>query len=311
VIAERVSVEALADIWSRLCFHAGASPAQIAEFVREDIGTAELVFRECPDCGLEFASPMRTWRPGHYPSEEHSLGWDHLEGIARLRLLRGRLLDIGCADGQFIEKAGEQGLHATGIDFSDEDVAAARARGLDAHVGDLSQARGLLGNERGFDVITMFQVIEHLEDPEAVFQALSRAASDRATLLLGCPANRRYTRRFAHPERIGRSDYWDYPPQHCLRWTEPALRAFLRRHGWRVVEFVEEPLSVVGAASHLAALRGKAAGWYGNPVRRRWETAWLGARVAACRGAGRVTGLRLFVRAERDGGGTAFGSGMN
>src|SRR5258706_6059855 len=47
-----------------------------------------------------------------------------------------RILDLGCGDGALTEKLGALGATVVAVDASPEQVAAARARGLDARVAD-------------------------------------------------------------------------------------------------------------------------------------------------------------------------------
>jgi SAM-dependent methyltransferase len=274
--------------------HGGAAPDEIRGFVREDLGADTVEIWECGACGLEFARPHRTWRAAHYPHERHQLAWDHEEALRELAgIAPVALLDVGCADGQFLTRAGALGHRVTGVDFSDEDVAAARALGHEAYAADLSRENALVEGERRFDAITLFQVIEHLEEPDLVFAGLSKLAAPGATLMLGCPSSRRYTRGFDHPERVGSSDFWDAPPQHVLRWSPAALTAFLARHGWRVERTAFEPLVPYHAAAHLAGL-GQFAG---SAWRRRMGVLQYWARLKM----GKCTGIRLFALARREG----------
>ena len=73
------------------------------------------------------------------------------------------LLDVGCGAGDLLEAAVELGFDARGIDISEASAERCRARGLDAVAGDfLTHDFG-----RKFDVITMWDVMEHLRDPAA------------------------------------------------------------------------------------------------------------------------------------------------
>jgi 2-polyprenyl-3-methyl-5-hydroxy-6-metoxy-1,4-benzoquinol methylase len=299
--AERMPVERIAAAWARQDAWEGYDAADVLARVRADVGADAVSFQACPRCGLEFADPPRAWSAANYPPESYGLAWDHLRALSILRAetVPLRLLEIGCADGKFLERAAALGHRTTGIDFSRAAVDAARARGLDAHVADVGEVRAFAGPEP-FGCIALFQVIEHLEAPDDVFDAISAVAAPGARLLVGCPADRRYTRRVGHPDRIGRSDFWDYPPQHLLRWTPDALRLFLGRHGWRVQSTEYEPFTLVGAAAHLTGLAGRAGGWIGNPLRRRAATAAYLARLSAARLRGKMTGIRLLTLARRD-----------
>lgn len=301
VEAERMPVARIAAAWARQEAWDGYDAADVLARVRADVGADSVAFLRCTRCGLEVADPPRAWSAGNYPPEAYGLAWDHLRALETLRARApSRLLEIGCADGKFLERAAALGHPATGIDFSRAAVDAARARGLDAHVADVRQVRGFAGPEP-FGCVAMFQVIEHLEAPDEVFGAIADVAAPDALLLVGCPADRRYTRRVRHPDRIGRSDFWDYPPQHVLRWTPDALRIFLGRHGWRVQSTEYEPFTVVGAAAHLAAVAGRAGGWYARPLLRRAATAGFVTRLAAAQLRRQMTGIRLLAVARREG----------
>jgi SAM-dependent methyltransferase len=301
-VVESARVEEIAAAWARQPHVRGAGDgARLVAGARADLGVDEVRFLRCGACGVELADPMRAWSAGNYPAEEYGLAFDHLRALEILsRTPRSRLLEIGCAEGAFLERAAALGHHATGIDFTAPAVEAARRRGLDAHVGDVAALRAVTGGAETFGAVAMFQIIEHLTDPDAVFAEIASVAAPGALLLVGCPSDRRYTRRVPHPERIGRSDFWDWPPQHTLRWSESSLRAFLGRHGWRVDSAEYEPFSALGAAAHVAGLRGAAGGWAERPLRRRMETARALAEVAAARAAGPLSGVRLLVAARKE-----------
>ncbi len=72
-----------------------------------------------------------------------------------------RLLDVGCATGDFLELAREAGIDGHGIDVSAHAVDAARRRGLDVRCGRLEDADG-----GPYDVIHASHVLEHVADPQ-------------------------------------------------------------------------------------------------------------------------------------------------
>jgi SAM-dependent methyltransferase len=303
---ESVAADRVADAWYRQhCHGPGVTVEALRSFVARDVGSPAVEFWRCDRCGLEVAFPMRSWSAEHYPQDAHSLGFDHSVALEHLAGLRSaRVLDIGCADGQFLARGAALGHHMVGIDFARDDVDAARARGLEAYVADVGEIADRFADGQKFSVVTLFQVIEHLSTPGEVFAAINRVIEPGALLFVGCPSDRRYSRVYQHPARIGRSDFWDYPPQHTLRWTEAALRAFLPGFGWTVEDVVYEPFTVVGAAAHMTAEHGLVQGWYGRRWRRRAETARWMVRTAWTRMRGsRLTGTRMFVAARRAAGG--------
>ncbi len=73
-----------------------------------------------------------------------------------------RLLDVGAYIGVFVEVAREAGWEAIGVEPSQWAVAMARQRGLPVRQGT---QEALAGEAGSFDVVTMWDVIEHLDDP--------------------------------------------------------------------------------------------------------------------------------------------------
>ena len=77
------------------------------------------------------------WQPDRY--QQHA-GFVAVLGAPVLELLDPqpgeRILDLGCGDGVLTEKLVAAGCRVTGVDAGADMIAAARARGLDAHVTD-------------------------------------------------------------------------------------------------------------------------------------------------------------------------------
>jgi SAM-dependent methyltransferase len=299
VQVERVDVAALAAVWSTQPHIAALMPApQLLANLRADLGVSEVRIWRCLTCGLEHAQPMRTWTADHYPVQSHGFGFDQETAMRRLHGGTGRLLELGCGDGDFLARVPPLGYDVVGLDFAPTAVAAARARGLDVRQAGVSSLADAVRDRSPFNVLAMFQVIEHLEDPDAVFADLASLTCPGTRLMIGCPSPRRFGRAYAHPDRVGLSEFWDYPPTHTLRWTASALSAFLGRHGWEVVEVLEEPFDAVGAAAYFTAACGVPAGWYGHPIRRRLETARWRLRLALDHAATRYSGIRMFAEAR-------------
>jgi len=136
----------------------------------------------CRQCGLVYANPR--------PSEEEGLKAyqevvDPLylrEEIGRLltfqRHLRAvedvvgpsqggrRLLDVGCYTGLFLEAAQEHGWEAWGLEPCHWSVEEGHRRGLVILEGTL---RGVSLPAQSFDILTFWDVVEHLPDPRATF----------------------------------------------------------------------------------------------------------------------------------------------
>jgi len=78
----------------------------------------------------------------------------------------GRILDLGCARGDFLAYATAQGFTVQGVDLNPRLAEEARGRGFDVVTGDLRELA-----LPPADAVTMWDVIEHVDDPVAVLAA--------------------------------------------------------------------------------------------------------------------------------------------
>jgi len=156
----------------------------------------------CQRCHHHFVDPLRpdtelgALYEAYYgrtaPSKTHrysrlraTLLRETLPGQDFLGTAAGRsLLDVGCGSGEFLTQARELGFEATGIDVDPNAVDAVRALGFVAHCGaaSLDALRDV-----HFDVITLNQVIEHVEDPRGTLALLRESLSDSGTLFVATP----------------------------------------------------------------------------------------------------------------------------
>jgi 2-polyprenyl-3-methyl-5-hydroxy-6-metoxy-1,4-benzoquinol methylase len=139
---------------------------------------------ECLECGLVYANPR--YDSGEmlakYEAVEDPLYVEEREGRVltferHLRPLEDimppddgrRLLDVGCHVGVFVEIAAQHGWDTWGVEPSQWAASRAQEAGLQVLAGTMATA-GF--DDASFDVITMWDVIEHLEQPSAeVFHA--------------------------------------------------------------------------------------------------------------------------------------------
>ena len=100
------------------------------------------------------------------------------------------VLDIGCGRGEFLETMRAAGVHARGIDLSEESVATCRHKGLDAEVADLFVYLERLP-EASLDGVFCAQVVEHLPPERLQLVPLpAEPAFAQARQLLDADVNR-------------------------------------------------------------------------------------------------------------------------
>jgi 2-polyprenyl-3-methyl-5-hydroxy-6-metoxy-1,4-benzoquinol methylase len=136
----------------------------------------------------------------------------------------GRLLDVGCGDGDLIRAAQERGWNAEGVDFDPAGVELARSRGLNVHLGSLA-SQGYDAEQ--FDAIVMSHVVEHLADPISVLQECHRILKPGGRLVLATPnADSQFHREFRK--------HWVHldPPRHLYVFEVNTLTEVVRRSGF-------------------------------------------------------------------------------
>jgi len=297
-VVETIAAAEIADGWRREDLTDGRADiaAERATALRRLLPET-IAFDRCHACGLEMARPAVAWEAGQYPEHSYPVRWEFLRCAADLGDTPLDVLELGCGPGEFLAIAASRGHRPMGVDFSAAPIAAARARGLTAFQASLDDLETHVPRDAQFDAIVFFQVIEHVADPDALFDGLARWARLGARMFVACPGPRRYTRLIAE-QQVGRSDFWDYPPQHVLRWTLPALKAAAARHGWTPVTAIEEPLDWVGATSHIGVARAMYRGVLGDPIRRRLTIAGAWASLALAPRS-RRSGVSLYFVARR------------
>ncbi len=154
---------------------------------------------QCQQCGLVYTDPrpdgqdiVETYqavedplyieeREGRVLTFEH-----HLKPLERLAgPPNGRsLLDVGCYIGIFVEIAACHGWDAWGVEPSRWAVEQAQARGLHVVQGMLETADL---PEEYFDVVTMWDVIEHLPDPAGSLREIARILKPNGLLVVATP----------------------------------------------------------------------------------------------------------------------------
>ena len=103
----------------------------------------------------------------------------HLRPLEQLKPPPGRLLDIGAYTGVFVEIARRHGWDAWGLEPSHWAVSEARKQGLQMIEGTLESVDLPAAS---FDLVTMWDVIEHVTDPLGEFARVRRLLKPNGVL---------------------------------------------------------------------------------------------------------------------------------
>lgn len=148
---------------------------------------------QCRDCGVVYQSPRMSdaARKGHWDGEkrlangltflehyENGYAWraelahKRLDYLGRLGITHGRILDLGCATGVFLEVARRRGFEVRGVDVSPVLAAYGKEKyGIDIAAGDFLEVPF---REGIFDVVTGFDVFSSMGRPLESLQKAMR-----------------------------------------------------------------------------------------------------------------------------------------
>lgn len=146
----------------------------------------------------------------------------------------GRLLDIGCGDGAFARQMAKQGWDVVGLDPAlaspvDEVLGSGRMRLQNLGLSDLPA-------EQLFDVITMWDVVEHVERPDLLIQAAVARLAPGGALIAE-------TGNYQSAGRVNsRGKWWNYQIDHRWYFAPPQLKSMLTEAGLGRIEMAERVL---------------------------------------------------------------------
>jgi SAM-dependent methyltransferase len=226
--------------------------------------------RRCEGCGLVFVSPrlrpevLRELYEQDYvrPSFLSAANVEKKgrDAEAYARHLRGfappdthpRLLDVGAGHGPFVVAAAHEGWDVSGQEFADlselwDDVPVLRGRIRVAALEDES-----VWPTGGFDVVTLWEVAEHLQDPRETFSSVARVLRPGGILALESPRADSVALAYLGPR-------WTQviPEQHLYLWTRDSLSRLLSELGFEVLEVRDAvtPRDAFTGRIHLTARR--------------------------------------------------------
>jgi SAM-dependent methyltransferase len=162
---------------------------------------------------------------GHPTDEQYANFRRLLDWIIRFRK-KGRLLDVGCSSGAFLEYAHEKGFETYGIEI--REVPDAVRKKMTIFKGVLIDARF---SSDYFDIVSAQAILEHLFDPAGFIREVNRILKPGGILLLsGLPNYHSLWIRLGMDRFIG-----NRPLMHLNYFTFATLRKILDAQGFRIL----------------------------------------------------------------------------
>lgn len=141
----------------------------------------------------------------------------------------GSLLDVGAGNGYFVDLAAREfSLASTGLEISETEVKYAKdVIGVQLINEDIREHNSL------YDAVTIFNVIEHVENPRELLENVVSKIKPGGILVLTTP------NPTCFHTKVQSLKNWNmiYPPHHINIFTENALRLFLESNGLKIINY--------------------------------------------------------------------------
>ncbi|MEO7539215.1 MAG: class I SAM-dependent methyltransferase [Pyrinomonadaceae bacterium] len=208
---------------------------------------------ECPSCGLQFVTPRlsfdalsekvysENYLPGRDADNDLSTETVHyytcqLSSFERLLGRKGRVLDIGCANGSFLDFAREKGWEIAGSDIK----LSADARALNCPLRE-GRIQELDYGDEQFDLIRLNHVLEHTQAPVEDLERCREMLAPSGILFISVPNIAGLSPRLKslQSKLHLKSHRWrHYAAMHHLFFFSPeTLRATVEKAGMKVLEW--------------------------------------------------------------------------
>lgn len=227
----------------------------------------------CKQCGFCYSHPYvagdgefysLAYERSHYPTWkwEHQLTYDALSKGSK----NFKLLELGAGDGAFVKQVApsltaKENLLCT--EYSDYGRTQIQNYGIQCLPKDVREAE-FEQFQGQFDAVCLFQVIEHMDRLDELFQRLNLITQPNANLFISVP----------NPNHVEFSELngglMDMPPNHIGRWNRGCFETIGDRWGWSVESYEVEKTGFIPNATIFAKYRfwreSQKAGSFANRV---------------------------------------------
>lgn len=155
----------------------------------------------------------------------------------------GKILDVGCAYGPFLDVMNKKGYDCTGIDISEDAAGYVRKKlGINAFTFDFASSSSLtdpdasaikkdvLSPEGNYDIITMWYVIEHFKNTDKIIRKVHSMLNEGGIFAFSTPN---------YSGISGRKNISGFlessPDDHFTIWNIKTARRLMRQYGFRII----------------------------------------------------------------------------
>jgi len=203
---------------------------------------------KCNNCGLVYINPRPTKQEMHkyypkyysaraygivevtdeYKDEMYKTFRDRARPISAFKK-NGRILDVGCGDGYFLKYMKDNGWETYGVEPGE--VASKYAKDVlkvNVFNGELKEA---CYPDKYFDVITLFEVLEHLHNPSANLSEIGRILKEDGLLVITVPNFTGFAYKIFKERRVAID-----APRHLYHFSQITLCKILEKMEFKVLK---------------------------------------------------------------------------
>ncbi len=212
---------------------------------------------ECPRCSARFIQPFPQAEKltAYYKSPDYISHTDTHKGlisrlyhIARKKtlldkknlieietgLMKGKVLDVGAGTGHFLHTMKKTGWMVTGVEPDLEAREQAKKNtGIELFPLEMLETF----EDKSFDVITLWHVLEHIHDLHGIMQQLKRLLTERGKLIAAVPNYLSYDAQYYGKKWAA----WD-APRHLYHFTPKTMSHLMADYGFRMYARHRMPL---------------------------------------------------------------------
>jgi len=243
-----------------ICGSEDVSAINVCRVTRKDADMEECVLTlvRCRACGLVFVNPRPVFSKEEierlyskeyfdapymkfYGAQKREAIQSNEDFTYRLSMIEkfktgSRMLDVGCASGEFLKMAKQRGWEVRGVDLSEYAAGMARSEhGIDVFKGTLEGARFSDGE---FDAVICGDVLEHVRSPRAFLKEVERILKPGGIVYIATPDFGSFHYRLM--SFVAKLTYKNYfvLPHHLYHFTGSTLKRLLEISGFKIEKAV-------------------------------------------------------------------------
>jgi len=213
--------------------------------------TQEAAVVACNTCQFTFADPFIAGDYEFYnllphagANDRENWKWEFSKTLKKIKEFREEgndlnLIEIGASTGDFVKRvAGVIPVNKIFcLEHSEIGVGSIRKAGIEAHSWNFHELQKKKEYLNKFNVICLFQVLEHLDNLADTFNVFNAISKEDAHLFIGVPNGRKI--RFNELNNA----LLDMPPNHIGRFNKKSFEFLGNKYGWKTEEIAVEPFT--------------------------------------------------------------------